>query len=136
MELVEGPTLGERLLSGPMRIEEALPIAKEVAEALEYAHERGIIHRDLKPANVKVPPDGGVKLLEKNGNPEGVALDSRAVTTGDAGVRHRGAGERLATKVTCPWASILAILEISSSLADFRSSRPRELPAIQYCERK
>ena len=85
MELVEGPTLGERLLSGPMRIEEALPIAKEVAEALEYAHERGIIHRDLKPANVKVPPDGGVKLLEKNGNPEGVALDSRAVTTGDAG---------------------------------------------------
>jgi serine/threonine-protein kinase len=64
MEMVEGPTLGERLLSGPMRIEEALPIAKEVAEALEYAHERGIIHRDLKPANVKVPPDGGVKLLD------------------------------------------------------------------------
>jgi len=64
MELVEGPTLGERLLSGPMRIEEALPIAKEVAEALEYAHERGIIHRDLKPANIKVPPDGGVKLLD------------------------------------------------------------------------
>src|SRR6266446_9984348 len=52
------------------------------------------------------------------------------------GVRHRGAEERLATRVTCPWVSFLAILEISSSLADFRSSRPLELPADQYCERK
>ena len=67
MELVEGPTLGERLLSGPMRIEEALPIAKGVAEALEYAHERGIIHRDLKPANVKVPPDGVGSCWKRTG---------------------------------------------------------------------
>ena len=52
------------------------------------------------------------------------------------GVRHRGAGERLAARVTCPWVSSFAILDISFSLADFGSSRPRELPAVQYSERK
>jgi len=50
MELVDGPTLAERIARGPIPIDEALPIAKQIAEALEYAHERGIIHRDLKPA--------------------------------------------------------------------------------------
>jgi Tol biopolymer transport system component len=65
MELVEGPTLADRLEeSGPMRIEDALPIARQIAEALEYAHERGIIHRDLKPANIKVTAGGTVKLLD------------------------------------------------------------------------
>ena len=64
MELVEGPTLADRLLQGPIPLEEALHIAKQVAEALEYAHERGIIHRDLKPSNVKITPDGSVKLLD------------------------------------------------------------------------
>jgi eukaryotic-like serine/threonine-protein kinase len=64
MELVEGPTLADRLRSGPIPLDEALHIAEQVAEALEYAHERGIIHRDLKPANVKVTADGTVKLLD------------------------------------------------------------------------
>lgn len=64
MELVEGPTLAERIKQGPLALEEALPIAKQVAEALEYAHERGIIHRDLKPLNVKLTRDGQVKLLD------------------------------------------------------------------------
>lgn len=64
MELVEGPTLAERIKQGPLALEEALPIAKQVAEALEYAHERGIIHRDLKPLNVKLTQDGQVKLLD------------------------------------------------------------------------
>ncbi len=64
MELVEGPTLGERIAQGLLHVEEALPIAKQIAEALEYAHERGIIHRDLKPANVKVKADGTVKVLD------------------------------------------------------------------------
>jgi len=59
MELVEGPTL-----SGPMAIEEALPIARQIAEALEYAHEKNVVHRDLKPANIKVTPDGRVKVLD------------------------------------------------------------------------
>jgi len=64
MELVEGPTLGDRIAQGPIPVDEALPIAKQIADALEAAHEQGIIHRDLKPANIKVRPDGTVKVLD------------------------------------------------------------------------
>jgi len=64
MELVEGPTLAERIAKGPIPLDEALPIARQIAEALEYAHDRGIVHRDLKPANVKITPEGTVKLLD------------------------------------------------------------------------
>ena len=61
MELVEGSTLADRIAQGPIPLDEALPIARQIAEALEAAHEQGIIHRDLKPANIKVRPDGTVK---------------------------------------------------------------------------
>jgi Tol biopolymer transport system component len=64
MELVEGATLADRIAKGPIPLDEALPIAKQIADALEAAHEQGIIHRDLKPANVKVRPDGTVKVLD------------------------------------------------------------------------
>ena len=64
MELVEGPTLADRIAKGPIPLDEALPIAKQIAEALEAAHEQGIIHRDLKPANIKVRDDGTVKVLD------------------------------------------------------------------------
>ena len=64
MELVEGEDLAERIARGPIPVEEALPIARQVADALETAHERGIVHRDLKPANIKVRPDGTVKVLD------------------------------------------------------------------------
>jgi serine/threonine-protein kinase len=64
LELVDGPTLADRIAQGPMPIEEALPIAKQIAEALEAAHEQGIVHRDLKPANIKVRADGTVKVLD------------------------------------------------------------------------
>src|SRR5947207_930661 len=64
MELVSGETLAERIKRGAIPIEEALPIAKQIAEALEEAHEKGIIHRDLKPANVKITLDGKVKVLD------------------------------------------------------------------------
>ena len=64
MELVEGPTLADRIAKGPIPIDEALPIAKQIAEALEAAHEAGVIHRDLKPANIKVRKDGTVKVLD------------------------------------------------------------------------
>ena len=64
LELVEGPTLADRIKQGPIPIDEALPIAKQIAEAIEAAHEAGVIHRDLKPANIKVKDDGTVKVLD------------------------------------------------------------------------
>jgi eukaryotic-like serine/threonine-protein kinase len=64
MELVEGETLADHIARGAIPVDEALPIAKQIAEALEAAHEQGIIHRDLKPANIKVRPDGTVKVLD------------------------------------------------------------------------
>src|SRR5688572_30983421 len=64
LEMVEGPTLADRIAEGAMPIDEALPIARQIAAALEAAHEAGIIHRDLKPANIKVRPDGTVKVLD------------------------------------------------------------------------
>jgi len=64
MELVEGPTLSARIQQGSLPLAEALPVAKQIAEGLEYAHERSIIHRDLKPSNVKLTPDGQVKILD------------------------------------------------------------------------
>ena len=64
MELVEGPMLSERIAAGPLPINEALVIARQIADALEAAHEKGIVHRDLKPGNVKITPDGLVKVLD------------------------------------------------------------------------
>jgi serine/threonine-protein kinase len=64
LEFVDGPTLADLIAKGPIPLDEALPIAKQIAEALEAAHEHGIIHRDLKPANIKLTPDGAVKVLD------------------------------------------------------------------------
>jgi eukaryotic-like serine/threonine-protein kinase len=64
MELVEGPTLADRIAHGPIAVDEALPIARQIADALDAAHEQGVIHRDLKPANIKVRRDGIVKVLD------------------------------------------------------------------------
>ena len=64
MELVEGESLAERIARGPIPLDDTLPIARQIAEALEAAHEQGIIHRDLKPANIKLRPDGAVKVLD------------------------------------------------------------------------
>jgi len=77
LELVEGPTLADRLAAGAVPLQEALPIARQITEALEAAHEQGIVHRDLKPANIKLRPDGTVKVLDfglakaLDGTPEG-----------------------------------------------------------------
>ena len=64
LELVEGPTLADRIIQGAIPVDEALSIARQIAEALEAAHEQGIVHRDLKPANIKLRPDGQVKVLD------------------------------------------------------------------------
>ena len=77
MELVEGEDVSQRIARGPISIDEALPIAKQIAEALEAAHEQGIIHRDLKPANIKIRPDGAVKVLDF-----GLAKAMEPTTTG------------------------------------------------------
>jgi serine/threonine-protein kinase len=79
MELVEGETLADRIARGPIPVDEALVIAKQIAEALQAAHEQAIIHRDLKPANVKIRPDGTVKVLDFG---LAKALDSAATVTG------------------------------------------------------
>ena len=83
MELVEGEDLAQRLARGPVPLDEALPIARQIAEALEAAHEAGIVHRDLKPANIKVRPDGTVKVLDF-----GLA---KALEQG-SGIRDQGSG--------------------------------------------
>ncbi len=64
MELIEGEDLAQRIARGPIPIDDAVPIGRQIAEALEAAHEQGIVHRDLKPANIKVRPDGTVKVLD------------------------------------------------------------------------
>jgi serine/threonine protein kinase len=64
LELIEGPTLADRIQQGPLPPEEAMAIARQIADALEAAHDKGIVHRDLKPANVKIRPDGSVKVLD------------------------------------------------------------------------
>src|SRR5262249_10487327 len=64
LELVDGPTLADRIAQGPMTLAEALPIAQQIAEALKAAHERAIVHRDVKPANIKFTRDGLVKVLD------------------------------------------------------------------------
>src|SRR5690348_9017689 len=64
LEVVDGPTLADRLASGPLPVNEALPIARQIGDALEAAHDHGIVHRDLKPANVKLTANGLVKVLD------------------------------------------------------------------------
>jgi Tol biopolymer transport system component len=91
LELVEGPTLAERLLAGPMPIAEVETVAHEIAMALETAHDRGIVHRDLKPANIKITADSGVKVLDFG---LAKAIDPPAAADDDAPTRaqHTGVG--------------------------------------------
>ena len=87
LELVEGPTLADRIAQGPIPQDEAVAIARQIAEALEAAHEQGVVHRDLKPANVKLRPDGLVKVLDFGlaklaGPPEGGPYDRNPAKAG------------------------------------------------------
>ncbi len=84
MELAEGSTLADRIVEGPIPLDESVIIARQIADALEAAHEQGVIHRDLKPANIKVKGDGTVKVLDfglaKAMEPAGTALPSPAAS--------------------------------------------------------
>src|SRR5262249_33669225 len=98
MELVEGVDLTERIARGPMPLDEALSIAKQIAEAMDTAHERAIIHRDLKPANIRLRPDGTVKVVdfglakavESSSMPEGAALGASPTITSAAAMSAPG----------------------------------------------
>ena len=102
LELVDGETLAERIARGPIPLDEAIPIARQIADALESAHDRGIIHRDLKPANVKVRPDGTVKVLDFG---LAKALDAEAEGSGDG-----AHGASLSPTMTSPAMTRLGII--------------------------
>jgi serine/threonine protein kinase len=87
MELVEGPTLADRIKEGPLSLDEASAIARQIADALDYAHEKGVVHRDLKPGNIKIRPDGLVKVLDfglakVGGTPVAPSDESPTITVG------------------------------------------------------
>src|SRR5215472_12100909 len=91
MELVDGPTLADRIEQGPIPLNEALDIARQIADALEAAHEKGVVHRDLKPANIKLKADGTVKVLDFGLAKLGVHGDSATPSGGNSGTITMGA---------------------------------------------
>jgi serine/threonine-protein kinase len=101
LELVEGPTLADRIARGPLPLDEALPIARQIVEAIEVAHEHRVIHRDLKPANIKVRPDGAVKVLDfglaKAFDPGGETSEPAPISSALASPAASGAGKILGT---------------------------------------
>src|SRR5262245_53209742 len=94
LELVEGESLSDRIARGPMPVDEALNIARQICDALEAAHEKGIIHRDLKPVNIKISPDGKVKVLDfglaKTMDEEAARAIGNSATLGRAGMTNAG----------------------------------------------
>src|SRR5450432_1479440 len=99
LALVEGPTLADRIKEGPLAVDEAVTIAKQIVEALEFAHDRSIIHRDLKPANIKITPEGVVKVLDfglakvlEDEPPKSALANSPTMTLGHTSAGHTSAG--------------------------------------------
>jgi Tol biopolymer transport system component len=124
LELVEGQTLAERISQGAIPLEEALPIAKQIAEALEAAHAQGIVHRDLKPANVKITPGGIVKVLDfglaKLAEPETAASTTAPVAFS------------ISPTITSPAATGLGV--VLGTAAYMSPEQAKGRPADKYCD--
>jgi len=129
MELVEGPTLADRVARGPIPLKEAISIAKQIADALEGAHEQGIIHRDLKPANIKVRADGVVKVLDfglaKALDPTGASGAGGAGGAGAAG----GPGHSFTNSPTITTPAMTAVGIILGTAAYMSPEQAKGLPA-------
>src|SRR5262245_58174802 len=122
MELVDGPTLADRIAQGPVPADEALPIARQIAEALEAAHEQGIVHRDLKPANVKVRDDGTVKVLDF-----GLAkLLEGGPPKGDPSLPDVGSGFRRPTETMLPTITTPAMTQVGMILGTAAYMAPEQ----------
>jgi serine/threonine protein kinase len=123
LDLVEGPTLADRIAQGPLPLDDALPIAKQIATALETAHEQGIIHRDLKPANIKVRSDGAVKVLD---------FGLAKLGAGEAG-RTGGASVSLTNSPTITSPSLLTSVGLTLGTAAYMS--PEQAKGLQADKR-
>jgi len=137
MELVDGLTLAARIKAGPLALEEALPIAAQIAEALDAAHEKGIVHRDLKPANIKIKPDGMVKVLDfglakstLTPAPAGEPATESGLVMGTAAYMapEQARGEKV-DKRTDIWAFGAVLYEMLSGQRPFRGASPAEVVA-------
>jgi serine/threonine-protein kinase len=115
LEFVDGPTLADRIAQGPIPLDEALPIARQIAEALEVAHEQGIVHRDLKPANIKVRPDGAVKVL-----------DFGLAKLAAAGVTHAGSKEQDPAYTVSPTITTPAMTQVGMILGTAAYMSPEQ----------
>jgi serine/threonine protein kinase len=149
LELIEGPTLADRLAQGALPVADALGIARQIAEALEAAHEKGIIHRDLKPANIKLRPDGVVKVLDfglakvvaGDGSPSDVSRPP--ALTGQEGsilgtlayMSPEQARGKAADRRTDVWAFGCVLYEVlSGRLAFQRATTSETIAAVLECE--
>jgi eukaryotic-like serine/threonine-protein kinase len=135
LELVEGPTLAERLRSGPLPLEEALAVAQQIADALAAAHEQGIVHRDLKPGNIKVREDGTVKVLDFGlatmDDPSAVdATDAGAIVGTAAYMSPEQAKGNAVRRTTDIWAFGCVLYEMLTGRAPFKGDSPTDTLAL------